>query len=68
MTPAAIYGPHLAAIIRERPGRRAAPSRLDAEIAVHMAGTGHSREGIAKAIKEGAEAARPNEKRDWDAY
>jgi hypothetical protein len=68
MTPAAIYRRHLDAILREQPARRADPSRLDAEIAVRMAVTSHSREAIAKAIKEGARAARPNEQRDWDTY
>jgi Relaxase/Mobilisation nuclease domain/Large polyvalent protein-associated domain 7 len=68
MTPAAIYRRHLAEIIRERPERRADPSRLDAEVAVRMAVTGHSREAIAKAIREAASADRPKEKRHWDAY
>jgi hypothetical protein len=68
MTPAAIYRRHLAEIIREQPQRRADPSRLDAEVAVRMAVTGHSRGAIADAIKEAARADRPNEKRDWDAY
>ena len=68
MTPAAIYRRHLAEIIREQPERRADPSRLDAEVAVRMAVTGHSREAISKAIREAARADRPNEKRDWDAY
>jgi hypothetical protein len=68
MTPAAIYRRHLAEIVREQPQRRADPSRLDAEVAVRMAVTGHSRGAIAVAIKEAARADRPNEKRDWDAY
>ena len=68
MTPAAIYRRHLAEIIREQPERRADPSRLDAEVAVRMAVTGHSGGTIARAIKEAARADRPNEKRDWDAY
>jgi len=68
MTPAAIYRRHLAEIIREQPHRRADPSRLDAEVAVRMAVTGHSREAISKAIREAASADRPNEKRHWDAY
>ncbi len=68
MTPAAIYRRHLAEIIREQPERRADLSRLDAEVAVRMAVTGHSREAIAKAINEGARTDRPKEKRDWEAY
>jgi hypothetical protein len=68
VTPAAIYRRHLVEIIRERPQGRADPSRLDAEVAVRMAVTGHSRGAIAEAIKEAARADRPNEKRDWDAY
>ena len=68
MTPAAIYRRHLAEIHREQPQRPADPSRLDAEVAVRMAVTGHSHGAIASAIKEAARADRPNEKRDWDAY
>jgi relaxase-like protein/conjugative element/phage-associated large polyvalent protein/DNA relaxase TraI-like protein/DNA primase RepB-like protein len=68
MTQAAIYRRHLAEIVREHPHRRADPSRLDAEVAVRMAVTGHSREQIATAIKEGASGDRASEKRDWDQY
>jgi hypothetical protein len=68
MTPAAIYRCHLAEIIREQPRRLVDPSRLDAEVAVRMAITGHSYAAISKAIGEAARADRPNEKRDWDAY
>jgi hypothetical protein len=68
VTPAAIYRRHLAEIIREQSQRRADPSRLDAEVAVRMAVTGHSRSAIADAIKEAARADRPNERRDWNAY
>jgi hypothetical protein len=68
MTPAAIYQKHLNGIIREQPGRRADPSRLDAEVAVRMAVTEHSREQIAKAVRDGARALRRDDKRDWDAY
>ncbi len=68
MTLAAIYHRHLAEIIREQPQRRADPSRLDAEVAVRMAVTGHSRGAIAVAIKKAARTDRPNEKRVWDAY
>ncbi|HTB58318.1 MAG TPA: LPD7 domain-containing protein, partial [Polyangia bacterium] len=68
MAPVATYRRHLAEIIREQPDRSADPSRLDAEVAVRMVVTGHSREAISKAIREAARADRPNEKRDWDAY
>ena len=43
-------------------------SRLDAEVAVRMAVTGHSREQIATAIFDGARASWPHEDRDWQAY
>jgi hypothetical protein len=44
------------------------PSRLDAEVAVRLRVAGHSPDAIARAIREGAPAMRPNEQRDWDAY
>jgi hypothetical protein len=68
MTPAAIYRKHLEAIIRDQPGRRADPSRADAEVAVRMAVTEHTREQIANAVRDGARSLRREEKRDWDAY
>jgi hypothetical protein len=68
MAPVHIYRRHLHAITQEQPARRADPSRLDGEVAVRMAVTGHSREAIARAIKEGARAERPNEQREWDTY
>lgn len=68
MTPAAIYQRHVDTIVREQLGRRADPSRLDAEVAARMAVTGHSREQITNAIKAGASADRPGEKRDWNLY
>jgi len=43
-------------------------SRLDADVAIRMAVTGHSREQIAKAILEGARTDRPHGDRDWKAY
>jgi hypothetical protein len=45
---------------------RSRPS--DADVAVRMVVTGHSRERISKAILDGARADRPNEDRDWQAY
>ena len=68
MTPAAIYQRHFAAVAREQASRKVDPSRLDAEVAVRLAVTGHSREQIAIAISDGARAGRPAEHRDWDTY
>jgi hypothetical protein len=69
MTQAGIYRRHREEIVREQPHRqRQDSSRIDAAVAVRMSVTGHSREQIAAAIKDGARADRPNEKRDWDAY
>ena len=69
MTLASIYERHVTEIRREQPdARRIDASRLDAEVAVRMAVTGHSREQIAKAILDGARASRPHEDRDWQAY
>jgi hypothetical protein len=44
------------------------PSRLDAEVAVRLRVVGHSPDVIVRAIREGAPAMRPDERRDWDAY
>lgn len=68
MTPAAIYQRHVAELGRERPGQKVNPSRLDAEVAVRLAVTGHSREQVESTIKHGARTLRPAEGRDWDAY
>jgi hypothetical protein len=68
MTPATAYGRHFAAVVHEQPERRADPSRLDAEVAVRLAVTGHSREQIVNAIRDGARAGRVAENRDWDTY
>ncbi len=69
LTLASIYERHVTEIRREQPdARRIDASRLDAEVAVRMAVTGHSREQIAKAILDGARASRPHEDRDWQAY
>ena len=43
-------------------------SRVDADVAIRMAVTGHAREQIALAIHDGARADRPNEDRDWQTY
>ncbi len=68
MTPAAIYQRHFAAVAKEQGSRKADPSRIDAEVAVRLAVTGHSREQIVTAIGDGARAGRPSEVRDWDTY
>ncbi len=69
LTLASIYERHVNEIRREQPdARRIDASRLDAEVAVRMAVTGHSREQIAKAIIDGARASRPHEDRDWQSY
>jgi hypothetical protein len=44
------------------------PSRLDSEVAVRLRLTGHHRDAIVRVVREGAAAARPGERRDWDAY
>jgi hypothetical protein len=68
MTPAAIYRRHRDAIVRDQSGQRIDPSRVDAWVAVRMAVTAHSYDQIADAIKAGASADRPGEKRDWEQY
>jgi hypothetical protein len=69
MTLAAIYRRHRQEIFRAEPHCRGDdPSRIDAEVAVRMSVTSHSREQIAQAIAEAGRADRPTEKRDWDRY
>ena len=69
LTLASIYERHVTAIRGEELGaRRIDASRLDAEVAIRMAVTGHSREQIAKAILDGTRARRLHEDRDWQAY
>ncbi len=69
LTLASIYRRHIEEILRDQPrARRIDGSRLDADVAIRMAVTGHSREQIAKAILDGARTDRPNEDRDWQAY
>ena len=68
LAPEAIYRRHLAEVIQRHQGRQVNPSRSDAEIAVRLAATGHGRDAIATAIRDGARAARPGESRDWDRY
>ena len=66
---ASIYRRHIEEILRDQPrARRMDASRLDADVAIRMAVTGHSREQIAKAILDGARTDRPNEGRDWQTY
>jgi hypothetical protein len=68
MIPADIYQRHLDELRSERPGGRVDSSRSDAEVAVRMAVTGHSREQITDAIRTGARRDRPGERRDWEHY
>jgi hypothetical protein len=69
LTLASVYERHVTEIRREQAdARRIDPSRLDAEVAIRMAVTGHSREQIARAIFDGARASRPHEDRDWQVY
>jgi hypothetical protein len=69
LTPTAIYRRHREEVVRQQPHRRGDDaSRIDAEIAVRLSVTGHSREQIVKAIGGGARTGRPNEKRDWEQY
>jgi hypothetical protein len=64
-----IYRRHFDDIVRGQPYRRRQdPSRVDAEVAIRMSITGHSRGDIVLAISDGARAARPNEVRDWTTY
>jgi hypothetical protein len=66
---AGIYRRHFDDIVREQPHRRRQdPSRTDAEVAIRMSVTGHSRGDIVRAISDGAHAARPGEIRDWAIY
>jgi hypothetical protein len=66
---ASIYRRHIEEILHEQPRARPVDaSRLDADVAIRMAVTGHSREQIAKAILEGARTDRPREDRDWQVY
>ena len=69
LTLASIYERHVTHIRREQPDAgRIDASRLDAEVAVRMAVTGHSREQVAEAIFEGTRERRHHEDRDWQAY
>ncbi len=51
---------------RENAGRNV--SRLDAQVAVRLRVTGHSRAEVEKAIRDGAANLRPHEGRNWDEY
>jgi hypothetical protein len=62
------YRLHFSEVARQTGGGRADPSRLDAEVAVRLRLTGHHRDAIKRAIGEGAQTLRPQEKRDWQAY
>ncbi len=62
------YRLHLEEVVRESAAPKTDPSRFDSEVAVRLRLTGHHREAILEAIKEGAAASRPDERHDWDAY
>jgi hypothetical protein len=55
--------------VARRPTPSAAdPSRVDAEVAVRLCQMGYPPHVVARAIRDGAEALRPHELRDWDEY
>ncbi|HVR01332.1 MAG TPA: LPD7 domain-containing protein, partial [Polyangia bacterium] len=62
------YRLHFDELVRESAAPKTDPSRFDSDVAVCLRLTGHHREAIIEAIKEGAAASRPSERRDWDAY
>jgi hypothetical protein len=62
------YRLHFAEVVRESAIPKTDPSRFDSEVAVRLRLTGHHRDAIFGAIKEGAAASRPGERRHWDAY
>jgi len=62
------YRLHFSEVARQARGARADPSRLDAEVAVHLRLTGHHRDAITRAVENGARSLRPHERRDWQAY
>jgi hypothetical protein len=62
------YRLHFAEVVRESASPNTDPSRFDSEVAVRLRLTGHHRDSIFGAIRDGAAASRPGERRDWDAY
>jgi Relaxase/Mobilisation nuclease domain/Large polyvalent protein-associated domain 7 len=62
------YRLHFAEVVRESAAPKTDPSRFDSEVAARLRLTGHHRDAIFGAIKEGAAASRAGERRDWDAY
>src|SRR5204862_476039 len=67
-TPAETYQRHLADARRRPVTTRIDSSRLDAEIAVRLRVTDHSRAEIVRTIARSAATARPGERPDWNAY
>jgi hypothetical protein len=61
------YDRHLAEVNRSALGPRDM-SRVDAEVAVRLHLTGHSRVEIERAVRDRAPAHRPSEQRTWDPY
>jgi hypothetical protein len=62
------YRIHFADVARQTGAGNADPSRIDAEVAVRLRMTGHQPDAIARVIRDGAPAQRPNEHRNWDLY
>jgi hypothetical protein len=62
------YRVHLDEVVRESSAPKTDASRFDSEVAVRLRLTGHHRDAIFGAIREGAAASHPGERRDWDAY
>jgi hypothetical protein len=62
------YRRHLEDLRRERRHADAHASRLDEMVAVRLRATGHTREQVERAIREGAALLRPHERRDLAAY
>jgi Large polyvalent protein-associated domain 7 len=62
------YRLHLEEVVHESAGPKRDSSRFDSEVAVRLRLTGHHRDAIVRAIREGGPASRPHERHDWDAY
>jgi hypothetical protein len=62
------YRLHFADVASKADANRTDPSRLDSEVAVRLRLTGHRPDSIERAIREGAQAMRPAEPRNWGEY
>jgi hypothetical protein len=67
-THAEVYRRHRDDIARDSRDQLIHPSRIDAQIALRMRVTGHSREAIVEAISSAAPGTRPDEQRNWNVY